>query len=94
MPMFTKEEYKEIEESRARLQAYKDKIQPYPSYPIQPQEPIREEPTEVIVKKMFIYVGVDKKALELQKRLVSLEETLKEHPDKKKKGRYTKYVVD
>ena len=50
-----------------------------------PQEP---QP-EVHVKKIYPYISVDKKALELQKRIVELEGKL-EHLDKKRK--YNKYL--
>ena len=40
--------------------------------------------TEVIIKKVHTHINIDKKALELQKRIVSLESKL-EHLDKKKR---------
>lgn len=36
---FNKETWREIYEVRARLEAYRDKIQPYPAYPDEPTEP-------------------------------------------------------
>ena len=65
---FTDEKMIEIGEARARLEAWRSSFQFYPALPEE-----SEEPVEVTVKKMSVYVGVDKKALELQERIVALE---------------------
>ena len=40
---FTPEQWREIEEARSRLEAYKLKVQPYPIYPEeQPEAPVQE----------------------------------------------------
>jgi len=53
-----------------------------------PEEP----PPEVTIKKIYTYINIDKKALELQKRIVSLEEKLKEKERLDKKKPSTKYI--
>lgn len=77
---------REMERARARLEAYRDKIQPYPPYPI-------EEEPEVIVKKIYPYICVDKKSLELQKRIVALESKVEELGDRKRKKDTSKYII-
>ena len=81
---------REMEQARARLEAYKNTIQPYPAELLQPEE---LEP--VIIKKIYPYIRVDKKALELQKRIIAIENRLNERLDKKpqKKG-YIHYQTE
>jgi len=37
MPRFTQEQWNEIYQARQRLAVLKDKIQPYPAYPVEPE---------------------------------------------------------
>ena len=66
---FSLEKWLEIDEARARLEAWRSKFQPYPPYP---KEATEEPP--VTIKPLEIRLILDKKALELQNRIASLEE--------------------
>ena len=87
---FTEEQWVEIYRVRSQLEAYRDKIQPYPAYP----ESENGTHTPEHITKIYTHLSIDKKALELQKRIVSLEEEIKKlrtHASKKS-GRYNRYA--
>jgi len=70
---------REMEESRARLEAYKNKIQPYPAYP---EEPPTEEPTRVRVTNLTM---TDTQISYLRRNLVQyIDKKLKELQDRGK----------
>lgn len=82
---FTKEQLRGIDQVRSRLEAYRDRIQPYPESEhsiIETSEPER-------VTTIYTRINIDNKALELQKRIVTLEEEIKElKPYAKAKPKY------
>lgn len=84
MPRFTDLEMIDICRARERLAEYRNKIERYPA---EPSEPPRPDPMPAIEHKVYwrTITNVDKKALELQKRIVNLETRLKE---RKVKGKY------
>ena len=68
---FSKEQWREIEEVRARLRASFTIHQCYPAYP-EPSEPI-----PIVQKVTKIYTRVDAKSLRLSEKVKSLEDEIK-----------------
>ena len=78
---FTNEEWQDIDEARARLQAYKDKVQPYPAYP--------EDNAPPEIKPIFRARPVDTEIDQLKAGFLFLQRKLAEHTDKAKgRGKY------
>ena len=84
-PLFTQEQWIEIYEARARLEAWRCKFQPYPAYPEETSEPEKQ------IIHIHTHLSLDKKALELQERIVSLEENLKTFNERKNK--FSSYII-
>jgi len=84
---FTEEQWNEIYRARTQLEAYRNKIQPYPERECSEIE--RPEPEHVY--KIYTHLNIDKKALELQQRIVSLEEEIKKVRAYAGKKRMPKY---
>ena len=82
-PNFSKEQWKEIENARARLSAFKDKIQPYP---ILPEETPVQVSQEAMTPKQWDAVT------QLRAGYIHLQKKLNEHLDaSRKRKQYIKY---
>ena len=86
-PLFTREQWVEIYEARARLEAWRSKFQSYPTYP--EEEKIPEKQTI----HTHTHIHLDRKAMRLQERIVSLEENLKKVIEQKRKLSYKKDII-
>ena len=76
-PNFTNEQWKEIEEARARLEAYKNKIQPYPVLPEDNLKPPSNKVEEWAPKQWDVVNQMRGLVLHLQRKV-------NDHLDKKK----------
>lgn len=81
---FSKEQWQEIDEARARLQAYRNKIQPYPAYPDEPLEP-EHKVVEHIVRHSQMGAKEFDLLQQTARKLEYLEKKLTEHIEYKRK---------
>ena len=76
MPIFTEEIWKEIYASRAQLEAYKNKIQPYPPYSpyqgeVKPKPVFRPRPVDKEIDQLkagFLFLQAKVNELQARKR--------------------------
>ena len=80
MPIFTEEIWKEIYASRAQLEAYKNKTQPYPPYPPSPYQ------GEVELEPVFRPRPVDKEIDQLKAGFLFLQAKVNELQAGKRDG--------
>ncbi len=78
MPRFTPEQWREIEVARLRLEAIRDKVQPYPPYPSGDTPQIQQQP-------IFRPRQIDREIDQLKGGFLFLQNKINEHIDTIKK---------